>query len=68
MEKMILHKESCKSCGYCKNVCAKKAIIMGDYINDKGYQTIDVIEEKCVKCGLCYVMCPEYVFEILEVE
>ena len=31
----------------------------------KGYHTIEVDEEKCVQCGACYKMCPDYVFEIL---
>ncbi|MEG0051430.1 MAG: 4Fe-4S binding protein [Terrisporobacter sp.] len=67
MEKIILHKESCKACGYCKGVCKKEAIITSEYINSKGYQVVDVDEDKCIKCGMCYTMCPEYVFEILEV-
>ncbi|CAH2213805.1 4Fe-4S binding protein [Tepidibacter aestuarii] len=67
MEKLILHKESCKSCHYCINICPKDAISLSSYMNSKGYQTIKVDEEKCVKCGSCYVMCPEYVFEIVEV-
>lgn len=68
MEKIILHKESCKACGYCKDVCKKGAISVSEYINSKGYEVMEVDEEKCIKCGLCYTMCPEYVFEILEVE
>lgn len=68
MEKMVVHKESCKACGYCQLACKKDAIVLSDYVNQKGYQTREVDTEKCISCGMCYTMCPEYVFEILEVE
>ena len=35
-----------------------------DNVNAKGYNTIIVDEEKCVVCGMCYRVCPDYVFEI----
>lgn len=67
MEKTILHVESCKGCRYCINFCPKEAISISSYINKKGYQVVDVDESKCVKCGICHTVCPDYVFEIVEV-
>ena len=49
-EKVYTNPVRCKGCGYC--------------INAKGYNTIVVDEEKCVVCGMCYRVCPDYVFEI----
>lgn len=67
MEKMVLHLESCKNCRYCVVVCPKKAISVSTNINKKGYPTVLVDEEKCIKCGTCYTVCPDYVYEIVEV-
>jgi 2-oxoglutarate ferredoxin oxidoreductase subunit delta len=67
MEKIILHVQSCKSCGYCAKACPKKAITIDGLINKKGYQTTVVDENKCIKCGTCYTVCPDYVYEIVEV-
>ena len=65
MEKVYTNTVRCKGCGYCINACPKDAISVSEHVNEKGYNTIEVDEEKCVQCGACYKMCPDYVFEIL---
>ena len=47
------------------SVCPTKAISISDHVNKKGYAEIQVDQEKCVGCGSCYRMCPDYVFEVL---
>lgn len=64
MTKMVLHSERCKACRYCVEACPQNAILEADKFNKKGYRPVVVDEEKCVKCGSCYVICPDYVFEI----
>ena len=67
MKKLIIHTDSCKSCGICVHECPKQALSISDAINGKGYKYVENDEEKCIKCGICYHMCPDAVFELLEV-
>lgn len=39
---------------------------VSDNVNRKGYNTMEIDEEKCTKCGSCYTVCPDYVYEIVE--
>ncbi len=65
MKKINLSVERCKGCMYCIEACPKDAISLSDYTNKKGYKVIKVDEDKCISCGSCYRVCPDYVFEIL---
>lgn len=64
MEKVYVDTGRCKGCGYCINACKKGAVHFSDKVNQKGYNIIEIEEEKCVCCGSCYRVCPDYVFEI----
>lgn len=64
MKRILVHRESCKGCHYCINACPKKALYVSDYTNEKGYQAVAVDEEKCIACGTCFIVCPDYVYEI----
>lgn len=64
MEKLYIDPGRCKGCGYCIRACKKEAIYVSGYVNLKGYNTIAVHEDKCIRCGACYRVCPDYVFEI----
>ncbi|SMB95134.1 2-oxoglutarate ferredoxin oxidoreductase subunit delta [Desulfonispora thiosulfatigenes DSM 11270] len=68
MKKLIISKESCKSCKYCVKNCPKGALSIKGEINAKGYPYVSVDHDKCITCGICYNVCPDYVFEIVEVE
>ena len=52
---MIGGKDSCCGCGVCTIVCPRNAIQM--LIDDRGYWYPNVINEKCVKCGICVHKC-----------
>ena len=64
MEKVVLHTQRCKGCYLCIRECPKQADKKAGVSNKKGYEVIQVDESLCVACGTCYVVCPDYVFEI----
>lgn len=66
MSKIATTTDRCKACHLCIANCPKGAISPSGKVNAKGYEYVIVDDEKCVGCGSCYQMCPDYVFEILE--
>ncbi|WP_313163561.1 4Fe-4S binding protein [Sedimentibacter sp.] len=54
----------CKGCRLCVGQCPKSAIEPLTEVNKKGYEIIRVDAEKCIGCGMCYRICPDYVFTI----
>ena len=65
MAKAKANTELCKGCRLCVGVCPKQAIIPLTTINKKGYEIILVDEDECIGCGMCYIMCPDYVFTVV---
>lgn len=57
----------CKGCRLCVGACPVGAISALMELNAKGYPIVKVDEDKCIGCGSCYRMCPDYVFEVREV-
>jgi 2-oxoglutarate ferredoxin oxidoreductase subunit delta len=66
MRRLILHADLCKGCGYCAANCPRSAISLSGDINKNGYSTPVIDRDKCVVCGICYNVCPDVVYEILE--
>jgi 2-oxoglutarate ferredoxin oxidoreductase subunit delta len=64
MSEILTYTEQCKNCLLCIPACPKDAITETEVLNKKGYKIIEVDREKCIYCGICYRMCPDYVFEI----
>lgn len=64
---VIQHAERCKGCLYCSIACPEGAISVSSDVNGKGYNIMVVDHDKCSTCGTCYTVCPDYVFEIIEV-
>ena len=62
--KAYTNQDRCKGCRYCMNACPKGAISVDHHTNAKGYGPVKVDLEKCIGCGACYLVCPDYVFEI----
>jgi 2-oxoglutarate ferredoxin oxidoreductase subunit delta len=64
-EKLIIHKERCKSCQICVLYCPKKALSIGEKLNKIGYRYVILSkEDACTACGICAEMCPEVVIEV----
>lgn len=66
MKKVITDVERCKACYLCVANCPKQAISKSDKVNHKGYEYIQVDAIKCIHCGSCYQVCPDFVFSIDE--
>ncbi len=66
MAKITLNTENCKACGNCVRNCKKGALSFTENVNAKGYRTVIVDEGLCIACGMCYTVCPDYVFAIEE--
>lgn len=64
--KAFVDSERCKSCELCIGNCPKAAIQMTDELNSRGYKHVKVIKANCIGCGICYTVCPDGVFSILE--
>ena len=65
--KIIQHNERCKGCLYCSIACPVEAISVSENVNAKGYNTMQIDEDRCTTCGSCYTVCPDFVFEVIEV-
>ena len=67
MTKVVFDEEKCKGCGLCVQFCPKKAIIMAERINTKGYHpAVLADEENCISCGICARMCPDAGIEVFK--
>lgn len=53
---MICEKDKCTGCFACYNICPKGAIEMKE--DEFGYIYPEIIESKCINCGLCKKTCP----------
>jgi 2-oxoglutarate ferredoxin oxidoreductase subunit delta len=66
MGRLILHADLCKGCAYCVVNCPRSAISLSGDINKNGYNTPVIDRDACVVCGVCYNVCPDVVYEIVE--
>jgi 2-oxoglutarate ferredoxin oxidoreductase subunit delta len=65
--RMVQNHDRCKGCGSCILQCPKECLSFSDTVNKKGYHIVTLDTEKCITCGICYTVCPDYVFEKKEV-
>jgi 2-oxoglutarate ferredoxin oxidoreductase subunit delta len=70
MDKVVIRKERCKSCGLCVSVCGKKILKLSETeLNGAGYNPVECIDqEKCITCKMCAEICPDCVIEIYKEE
>ena len=52
---MLIGKEGCCGCSACQEICPHAAIVMQEDV--KGFRYPVILEDKCVKCGLCQIVC-----------
>lgn len=51
-----IRKKQCYGCMACKNICPKSCI--EEIQDENGFLYPYIIEDECVKCGMCYRACP----------
>ena len=62
--KVTVNKDRFNECGLCIHHCPRKAISKCDVLNANGYYPVQVDDEACIACGMCYITCPDGVFHV----
>jgi 2-oxoglutarate ferredoxin oxidoreductase subunit delta len=63
--------ERCKGCNICVEFCPKEVLQISNQTNTKGYHLPEIaegMEEVCVHCDFCTVVCPEFAIFTVEVQ
>lgn len=61
--KITINKKWCKKCGICSAFCPKEVFTCDDF----GDPTVKY-PQKCIKCMLCVVRCPDFAIEVEEIK
>ncbi|ASI98439.1 2-oxoglutarate ferredoxin oxidoreductase subunit delta [Thermococcus celer] len=55
----------CKGCGICVEMCPRKVFEWSGELSEKGvHYPVPVNAEKCVKCKLCELLCPDFAISV----
>ncbi len=55
----------CKGCGICVEMCPRKVYEWSKELSEKGvHYPVPVHAEKCVKCKLCELLCPDFAISV----
>jgi len=59
-------KTLCKGCGICLELCPRKVFHWSKELSEKGiHYPIPLDAEKCVKCKLCELLCPDFAIAVI---
>jgi len=56
--------ERCKGCGVCITGCNNQCIALAKSVNKKGYNYLELINDDCIGCANCAVICPDGIIEV----
>lgn len=57
--KVVIAQDECKGCQRCVNACARNVLAMTKKLNVMGFPCAEVINDRCIGCGICFYTCPE---------
>jgi 2-oxoglutarate ferredoxin oxidoreductase subunit delta len=60
---VVINAAWCKGCGICIELCPKGALV-----KDSKEKAVWQYPEKCIRCGLCELRCPDLAISIPESE
>jgi len=58
--RLVVDAELCKGCGFCVEFCPTDALALSAEFNRKGYHPPVVVEDDCIYCEVCELICPEF--------
>ena len=65
--KIHLLVDQCKGCSYCIEYCPRKVLEESDEINARGVHPPRIVDEsRCIACGFCTAVCPDFAIFVLE--
>lgn len=60
MAKIFINENICKGCGICISVCPVNMLKLSEEkTNHLGYLVVEIVEDKCIGCCSCAIMCPD---------
>lgn len=58
--KVLIDISRCKGCSLCVEECPLKVLALGEKINDKGYNYVQIMKlNECIGCASCGYVCPD---------
>jgi len=61
---LMIDTERCKGCGVCITGCPNHCIALAKSVNKKGYNYMEMINDDCIGCANCAVICPDGIIEV----
>lgn len=56
---IVIDIEACKGCELCISECPTNTIEMSKNVNSKGYYYASKVNEDCIACNNCALVCPD---------
>ncbi len=61
---IVVDVEHCKGCGVCVPQCPQGVIALSKKVNGKGYNYLEMQNDRCTGCTNCAVVCPDGVITV----
>ncbi|MBN1272732.1 MAG: 4Fe-4S binding protein [Candidatus Aminicenantes bacterium] len=64
-----IHKERCKGCGICVEVCQTGVLVLSEKKNERDCNIPEVVAmDECINCRMCEMFCPDFAIWVTEEE